>query len=180
VPGALAVSSFYSSQDFTRTGLVVHKSSDPVLGPVEIGIENSPATKSTWLSIVNPGDDTLELALTARRGDGSKACDTKIKINPGQMIWKTAQSLMPCQRAGSPNYTLHIDPLDGEAVIHAYYDYGNLLFATAPVHEVIAEEVESPMGQAAVTKSAVREASSAPCRPVFDPIRAAPDFGGID
>ena len=167
-PGALVVSTFVTTQEFSRLGVFVHKSGVPVFSPVEIGIENSPSSKLTWLGIVNPGDQGMELALTARRSDGTTACEARLEVGPGQMIWKTAQSLVPCQRTGSPNYTLHIEPLDGDAIIQSYYDYGNLLYAAAPVHDVTPEEVEA-MSAERLTAAVTSAAAATVCRPTFDP-----------
>jgi hypothetical protein len=139
-PNGLFADSFVSVQDTFRTGVFVHSGSRTVSYPVEIGIENSPSSKKTWIGIVNPTSNPVRVALTPRTNTGSNACATfTVLLPPGQEIWRTAQSLVTCVPSGAPAYTLRLEPLDGEVVVQAYYDYANLLYATAPVHEVAAD-----------------------------------------
>jgi len=175
-PEALRFSNFMTVVEGTRWGVFTQPSVLPSFLPREIGIENSPSSKQTWISIVNPSEESVSLELTARRGDGTSPCKAlALKLGPGQQIWKTAQSLMAsCIRSGMPNYTLHVEAIDGEVVTQAYYDYGNLIFATAIVHEIDSLGVDNGMNQA---ENVAKEISLAPqaavktCAPRLDPMK---------
>lgn len=168
-PESLAVKSFTTAIESTRFGVFSHPAvfSSPLTH--QVGIENSPRTKQTILSIVNPTDEPVHLSLTPRRFDGRDACaPVMIELAPGAQIWRSAQSLISCVRSGEDNYNLYIEPLDGEIAVQAYYDYGSLVFANAPVHQLEPTPVAEDMAK---NPAQAKAAVTATCVPTFDPLK---------
>ena len=87
---------------------------------------------------MNPTDAPVKVALTPRQLDGAGACSPiQMVLKPGQQVWRTAQSMVSCIRPGAPNYTLNIKGVDGAVLVQSYYDYGNFIYATSPVLDVL-------------------------------------------
>lgn len=168
-PETIAVKGFTSAIEATRFGVFAHAAALPTSLPVQLGVENSPRTKQTILSLVNPGEDPLTLSLTPRRFNGEDACaPVMMELAPGAQVQRSTQSLITCIKPGEDNYNLYIEPLDGEVVAQAYYDYGTLVYATAPVHELQPFE---PIEKGSSFDAKSRAAAIATCVPTFDPLK---------
>lgn len=170
----IAVSSYISIQDTSRGGVIVQKAAESTMDPIELGVENNQLSKFTWLNLVNPGDDPVLVALRARRADGSSICEDRVRVDAHGQVQQTTQRLVKCVKAASINYTLTIEPMDGEIAASSHYEYGPLVFANVPLFTAEPDAEEESLS--ASSKTAPRAATSV-CRPDFDPakMRFGPD-----